>query len=187
MFGCHNVGVFILCAKGQIMRLRTPWGDGPPPQDKDVKTQRDYLTNLIETLIDDYKGKRDSARSASYFIKAGVIILGGATTILLGLREFTAFKPLHEWLGIVTLLMSGITTMFTAWEGFSNTGWRWSHYRNMLSRFMILRDEFKFQSYDKSDEEIAAICAKTFQDIKDLLHEANRNWEDKRFSVGKGR
>lgn len=116
-----------------------------------------------------------------------MIILGGATTILLGLREFTAFKPLHEWFGIVTLLMSGITTMVTAWEGFSNTGWRWSHYRNMLSRFMILRDEFKFQSYDKSEEEITAICAKTFQDIKDLLHEANRNWEDKRFSVGKGR
>lgn len=155
--------------------------DAAKPQEPSPAGQGTYLAGLLNHLIADYTGKRKSARMASYCIRFGLIVLGGITTILLGLREFSALAGLDQSIGIVTLILSSLVTMITAWEGFSNTGWRWAHYRTMLARLYLIRDQFDFAAYGLTEEQAAPLRQKTFDEITKLLSEANRAWDEQRF------
>ena len=148
--------------------------------------QEGYLLNLLNLLIDQFTYKRGKARFSARALKVLLIMLGGITTVLIGLREFGSFAPFGETLGVITLILSALATGLTAWDGFNNSSWKWAHYRDMLIRLYMIRDEVRFDveaQSGMSDEN----CQAHFDRLQSLLTEDREKWQSVRASNITGR
>lgn len=148
--------------------------------------RQEYLLKLLNHLIDTHTKKRGQARSAARLLKISLIVLGGVTTVLIGLREFGTFSAIGETLGIVTLILSALATGLVAWDGFDNSGWKWAHYRDMLLRLYMIRDQVQFDA-NAAGGLTADLCQAHFNSLQALLSEDRDKWQSVRASNITGR
>jgi Protein of unknown function (DUF4231) len=140
-------------------------------------SRSDFLAKQLEKHIEEYKGKRNLSRLAVKVVKIATIVIGGATTILLGLKG-TAWLQ-EGSLTASALVLSATNTMLTAWEAFADNSWKWVRYRTTLVNLYNIRDDLRFKLAD-GGQLSEGEATEFFQQLKTVLSETNDEWMSKR-------
>jgi hypothetical protein len=145
----------------------------------DPRAAEKWLQEKLQQLIESFESKRNQSRDLSRGIKLGGVIVGGATTILIGLNGYLTNKAI---VSIAALLCSTIITMLSAWDAVEGHTWKWVSYRLTLSRLRNIEDEFAFIKASKG-----IVTGQDGERLYDLLEnalsESNDSWMHTRANV----
>jgi hypothetical protein len=102
--------------------------------------KKDWIVNRLDELIASFSKKRIRNRKRSLFLYIIITILGGISSILLGL----GIEEIKDYMRISTLIISAIITVAGAYSTFFNNRGLWIKYTNASNVFKGIRDDFLF-------------------------------------------
>jgi hypothetical protein len=120
----------------------------------------------------------------AFRLKMTVVILGAATTFILGLKPYfdTSVKSaeLHSdaILSIIALLLSAIIPIFTAWDAFYDHRWLWVRYTGTLNTLNGILDELGYAT--KAGEVPKETLDELFEKTEKTLSEVGADWSHHR-------
>jgi len=120
----------------------------------------DFLSERLAFHIADFKGKRNRSRAYAGIIKFMLIIFGGITTIILGIKEYAYFAEHKTWMEAAALILSASGSMLVAIEALTNNTWRWIRYRRTLYDLYAIQDDLRYVQAGSSpvpDDKIEAL------------------------------
>ena len=136
-----------------------------------------FLMQLLNTKILQVEGKEKSKKSIHYFLRIGILILSGVSTVLLGLKDWKPYFSTD-----IVLILTAIITLFSALSTFWDIESYWVRVKLMLNNLKALR--YKFTFFVEGEEAIKNGQIKAFLDEFLLIH-SDGYWENYLNSLNK--
>lgn len=151
---------------------------------KETKSKYEILVEEITTMADKTSAWSRENKKKSFNIYIGIAIASAAITILVAIaNDVPDSKSLL--FKVITLILSGLTTVLAAWDGFYNHKQLWINYgetRNHLRSLKLKLDLLK--ETEREDDKILRIIYEEYQEV---LQNGNSNWKALRMEESKNK
>ncbi|WP_044203822.1 DUF4231 domain-containing protein [Flammeovirga sp. OC4] len=139
-----------------------------------TKSKYDVLFEEISSIADRASSRSQENKLKSFRIYLGIAIASALITILVAVsNDVPLAYQLHA--KIVTLLLSGVTTVLAAWDGFFNHKQLWINYGESRNQLRAIQLKMKMMDEkQRSDEEV---LEQIFNEFQEVMHNGNSNWK----------
>jgi hypothetical protein len=143
-----------------------------------IEMRYQVIRSTIERNIKSFSTKREHNRNRAFVLRMIIVVVGAATTVVLGFKPYAGFSNADAVLSSVALVLSGIVPIFAAWEAFFDHRWLWLRYTETLGSLYALRDEL---DYARAGNQLDAEKLDDFFDRTErTLEKQNKEWTTKR-------
>ncbi|KXX68737.1 DUF4231 domain-containing protein [Flammeovirga sp. SJP92] len=139
-----------------------------------TKSKYDVLFDEISAIADRASYRSQENKLKSFRIYLGIAIASALITILVAISNDVpeAYK-LH--IKIITLLLSGLTAVLAAWDGFYNHKQLWINYGE--SRNQLRAIQLKMKMMDENERKNNKLLDEIFKEFQEVMHHGNSNWK----------
>ncbi|NME70864.1 DUF4231 domain-containing protein [Flammeovirga aprica] len=142
-----------------------------------TKAKYDVLFDEISAIADRASYRSQENKLKSFRIYLGIAIASALITILVAISSDVPEEyQLHA--KILTLLLSGVTTVLAAWDGFYNHKQLWINYGE--SRNQLRAIQLKMKMMDEQQRNDDKILDAIFKEFQEVMHHGNSNWKSLR-------
>ncbi|MBD0402978.1 DUF4231 domain-containing protein [Flammeovirga sp. EKP202] len=142
-----------------------------------TKAKYDVLFDEISAIADRASYRSQENKLKSFRIYLGIAIASALITILVAVSNDVPLKyQLHT--KILTLLLSGVTTVLAAWDGFYNHKQLWINYGE--SRNQLRAIQLKMKMMDEQERNNDKALDTIFNEFQEVMHNGNSNWKSLR-------
>lgn len=139
-----------------------------------TKTKYDVLFEEISAIADRASYRSQENKLKSFRIYLGIAIASALITILVAVsNDVPKDYQLHA--KVVTLFLSGVTTVLAAWDGFYNHKQLWINYGE--SRNQLRAIQLKMRMMDEQERHDDKLLDKIFEEFQQVMHNGNSNWK----------
>ena len=133
----------------------------------------EYLQNEISDRIAGAQGRENCYRTRAVFVTLAGASLSATTTVLIAVSQTYGQK----WISTLALVASALVSFLTAYEGFMRNRPLWIQTNTTRMQFYDLRSDIAYRLAG-SDRELTEVeLDKFYARYKDILDQANRQWE----------
>lgn len=137
-------------------------------------TKYNVLLNEISNLANRTSSRSKENKLKSFGIYIAIAISSALITILVAISGDVAVE--YQFLvKILTLFLSGLTTIMAAWDGFYNHKQLWVHYGETRNHLRSL--ELRMHMLDDKEKQDMEILDSIFQEFQEVLQHGNSNWK----------
>ena len=138
------------------------------------KSKYEILVEEISTMANKTSTWSRENKKKSFNIYIGIALASATITILVAIANDIP-ENLRLTVKIITLILSGITTVLAAWDGFYNHKQLWINYGETRNHLRSLQLKLKLlkQSERENDSTLRAI----YEEYQDVLQNGNSNWK----------
>lgn len=141
---------------------------------EETKSKYEILVEEISTMADKTSTWSRENKKKSFNIYIGIALASAAITILVAVANDIP-DNLSFTVKIITLILSGTTTVLAAWDGFYNHKQLWINYGETRNHLRSL--QLKLKLLKQSEREDDSILRAIYEEYQDVLQNGNSNWK----------
>ncbi|MCJ8290457.1 MAG: DUF4231 domain-containing protein [Crocinitomicaceae bacterium] len=149
---------------------------------KETKSKYEILVEEISIMADKTSTWSRDNKKKSFNIYIWIAISSAGITLLVAIANDIP-ENLSLIVKVITLILSGITTVLAAWDGFYNHKQLWINYgetRNYLRSLQL-----KLKLLKPSEREDDSLLRVIYEEYQDVLQNGNTNWKALRMEESK--
>ncbi len=150
-----------------------------PEEEKAEQSQIEHLTTQLADAIKSSDGSAWFYTGKAFRLKLAGIILGGTTTVLIGLDQKGIFRPYGDYISSVALVTSAAVAGLTTWEAFFSYRDRWSSFTEAAQKLRRVADELAYAN-KKSSGISQSQLDEFFKRYQKILQDVHAGWLGKK-------
>ena len=135
------------------------------------------LRKDLDAQIKSFAEKRMTNKRRALSLKMLATTFSVLTTILLGLKGFEYLTESSLPFKNLTLVLSALVTLVSAFDGFFNHRALWVRYTLTVSNLRAIQDELDYATADASASPSQAKVDELFKKYQNVLSETNTSWQ----------
>jgi len=105
-----------------------------------VNEKTEFLSKTLQAQIDSFNLKRKDNKTKALRIKLAITVLGGMTTVLLGLQGTAHQNAMQN----LALIFSALVTLLSTWDTFFNHRGLWTRYTATYTELMTIKSDLEY-------------------------------------------
>ena len=134
-----------------------------------------FLQNEVSEMQKKMGERSQNNKVKSFRIYIAIAISSTLITFLIAISNDVP-ENYKLWVKMITLILSGASTVLAAWDGFFNHKELWANYgdtRNQLDRLLL-----KMNLTDEDEKLNAKIVEQFYNEYQDVLSSGNSKWKE---------
>jgi hypothetical protein len=141
-----------------------------------VSEKTEFLSSALRTQIHSFNAKRKDNKRKALFFKLTVTVLGGTTTVLLGLQGVGHESTFRN----LALVLSAMVTLLSTWDTFFNHRGLWTRYTATYTELRTIEADLEYMHLGGEGVLSESQVDELFTRYQRVLRNTNEWWQHER-------